>query len=480
MRIMSNIPALQSYNALTVTNNALGRSIERLSTGLRINSAADDAAGLAISEKMRAQIRGLSQAVMNAQNGISMVQTAEAALGETHSMLQRMRELAVQAANDTLTQEDRSYIQQEIEQLKDEITRIATSTQFNKKKLLDGSAAVLWSASDLSTKAIIKGGLRQIDQFGQKMALEGNFKISITATPGQAEVQKTDIFKIKHKNVIMGLTMNMNAGVTNVRVDNLPSGRYKVVQVESPTTGEIQGWGDFDKQQIFATHSAYGVDGADFDHGLKVAAYNFDDNANDVGNNASVLFEVIAVDSSVETVTFRVQSNLLNVDGNTSSFTEEKFILNQKDGIVGVSADAVITAFGMIMYGGDLKLNGPVNFYKIGDKIVLNYTTAAEADSETSRPGVDAGIAVEADIHDKADWLDGWDTKNISATFGVNAHALKNRDVQFKNFYLNTTNGTVYQGNIVISFDERFKPTGEPEGLLPPREPTSRLSRRRT
>ena len=120
MRILHNIPALQSYNALTKTNNSLSKSIERLSTGLRINGAADDAAGLAISEKMRAQISGLNQATSNAQDGISMIQTAEGALGETHSMLQRMRELAVQAANDTLTQEDRSYIQEEIDQLKEE------------------------------------------------------------------------------------------------------------------------------------------------------------------------------------------------------------------------------------------------------------------------------------------------------------------------------------------------------------------------
>ena len=143
MRIMSNIPALQSYNALSQTNSALQKSINRLSTGLRINSAADDAAGLAISEKMRAQIRGLDQAASNAQDGISMIQTAEGALNETHSILQRMRELSVQASNDTLTQQDRGYIQLEVDQLKEEVTRISNTTQFNKKKLLDGTAAVL-------------------------------------------------------------------------------------------------------------------------------------------------------------------------------------------------------------------------------------------------------------------------------------------------------------------------------------------------
>ncbi|MDR0765046.1 MAG: flagellin, partial [Synergistaceae bacterium] len=128
MRVMHNIPSLQAYNALTTTNASLQKSIHRLSTGLRINVAADDAAGLAISEKMRAQIRGLDRAAANSQDGISMIQTAEGALTETHSILDRMRELSVQAANDTLTQEDRQYIQLEVDQLKDEIDRIASTT----------------------------------------------------------------------------------------------------------------------------------------------------------------------------------------------------------------------------------------------------------------------------------------------------------------------------------------------------------------
>jgi flagellin-like hook-associated protein FlgL len=199
MRINTNVPALVSYNALTATNKSLQKSIERLSTGLRVNSAADDAAGLAISEKMRAQYRGLDQATSNAQDGISMIQTAEGALNETHSILQRMRELSVQAANDTLTQEDRSYIQLEIDELKTEIDRISTTTQFNKKQLLDGSAAVLWSSSDNTLKAIVKGGLREIDQFGQKLVKEANFEIKLSVNgDGAAEVLKSDIFKLKH------------------------------------------------------------------------------------------------------------------------------------------------------------------------------------------------------------------------------------------------------------------------------------------
>lgn len=199
MRVYHNIPALFTYNSLSTTNDQLQKSINKLSTGLRINSAADDAAGLAISEKMRGQIRGLDMAVRNAQDGISMIQTAEGALNETQSILQRMRELSVQAANDTLTANDRQAIQLEIDQLKDEVDRIANTTQFNKKKLLDGSASILWSTDKADTKVFVRGGLRQVDAYGQKTALEGNYKVTIKAQEeGQGQVLKTDIFKLKH------------------------------------------------------------------------------------------------------------------------------------------------------------------------------------------------------------------------------------------------------------------------------------------
>src|SRR6056297_2835948 len=129
MRINTNIAALNSYNQLKDTQNNLSQSLERLSSGKRINSAADDAAGLAISEKMKSQINGLDQAKRNAQDGISMIQTAEGALSESHSILQRMRELSVQASNDTNTAADREEIQGEVSQLKEELDRIGNTTE---------------------------------------------------------------------------------------------------------------------------------------------------------------------------------------------------------------------------------------------------------------------------------------------------------------------------------------------------------------
>jgi len=139
MSVNTNISAVNSQRHLTNTDNAMQKSLEKLSSGYRINKASDDAAGLAISEKMRGQIKGLNQAQRNAQDGISLLQTAEGALNETHSILQRMRELSVQASNDTLATEDRDSIQTEIDELALEVTRISSDTQFNGKNLLDGT-----------------------------------------------------------------------------------------------------------------------------------------------------------------------------------------------------------------------------------------------------------------------------------------------------------------------------------------------------
>lgn len=139
MRINTNSAALNTYSRLTSANASKSNSLSKLSSGLRINKAGDDAAGLAISEKMKGQIGGLKQAKSNAQDGISLIQTAEGALNETHSILGRMRDLAVQSSNGTLSTDDRDAIKKEYSALSDEIDRISSTTEFNTKKLLTGS-----------------------------------------------------------------------------------------------------------------------------------------------------------------------------------------------------------------------------------------------------------------------------------------------------------------------------------------------------
>lgn len=179
MRINHNISAITANSQLVRTNNALDKSLERLSSGFRINKAADDAAGLAISRKMQTQIDGLVQASRNASDGISVIQTAEGAMNEIESMLQRMRELSVQAANDTNTAEDREQIQKEVDQLISEVTRIADTTEFNTKSLLDGSI------DRKSYSSAQKVSLFSVSDNVQTK----NYKITVTQDPRQAVVQ---------------------------------------------------------------------------------------------------------------------------------------------------------------------------------------------------------------------------------------------------------------------------------------------------
>ena len=194
MRIQHNIAALNSYRNLTGNNNAVAKNLEKLSSGYRINRAGDDAAGLAISEKMRAQITGLNTAQKNAQDGVSLVQTAEGALTEVHSMLNRMVELADQSANGTYDNAvDRANLQKEIASLKDEIDRIADSTNFNGINLLDGSLSTstttTLNGAETGTKAAVDLKFTFAEQFKGKVinvALEheGTGDDTIKATVG--------------------------------------------------------------------------------------------------------------------------------------------------------------------------------------------------------------------------------------------------------------------------------------------------------
>ncbi|WP_198469841.1 flagellin N-terminal helical domain-containing protein [Acetomicrobium sp. S15 = DSM 107314] len=423
MRVYHNIPALFTYNALNSTNEALQKSINKLSTGLRINTAADDAAGLAISEKMRAQVRGLDMAVRNAQDGISMIQTAEGALNETHSILQRMRELAVQAANDTLTANDRQVIQLEIDQLKEEVDRIASTTQFNKKKLLDGTASVLWSADKLETKAFVRGSLRQVDQFGQKAAAEGNFKISINATPGQGQIQKSDVFKIKHEDVMMNVSVNTLKGVNDVSIDGLPAGDYKlslaIGQISINSTGTTINSIDLSAAANLVSYYGYS--------GVIVAG-------SAASANANILFEVIAVNTAAGQVTFRGVSYVLDKDGNMNNYVDEN--------IVVPLAGNGLTAYNGLGVTIDLTLSSISKADK-GDKLV--YQVNAKADVSSNE------IVATWDFEVNSAWPLGWNGAG-SLAFAFNNAGIDNKTVHFRTFYLNTANGVTYEGDISARF----------------------------
>ena len=176
MRINHNISAINTNRLLATNNGSTSKSLEKLSSGLAVNRAGDNAAGLAISEKMRGQIRGLNQASSNANDGISLIQTAEGGLNETHAILQRMRELAVQSANDTNTEADRAEIQKEVDQLTTEITRISTDTEFNTRKLLNGTLAASASVGAAGTTGISAAKVAA----GANLTVSGDYTVTVS------------------------------------------------------------------------------------------------------------------------------------------------------------------------------------------------------------------------------------------------------------------------------------------------------------
>ncbi len=212
MRINHNIPALRALHQLTMNNSKLDKSLERLSSGLRINHASDDAAGLAITQKMDTQIRGLEQAKRNSMDGISLIQTAEGAMNEVHAMLQRMRELAVQASNGTYDSDDRKALQKEVDQLKDEIQRISDQIEFNEKKLLNGDVDQKAYVSD-STKASIISTSDTVDP--------GTYEVNITKVATQSTIEGSDIATVG-ATMVNGGKVVINGEETTINVGDTP------------------------------------------------------------------------------------------------------------------------------------------------------------------------------------------------------------------------------------------------------------------
>jgi flagellin len=201
MIINTNVPAINAQRNLAVTNARMGQTLEKLSSGLRINRAADDAAGLAISEKMRAQVRGMQQGLRNAQDGVSMLQTAEGALNEVHNILQRVRELSVQAGNTTLSSNDRQAIGEELTALRSEIDNIAQRTRFNGQNLLTGALSVqVAGASTADAVTASENGsqvsVSSIDVSGAKAGLTYTLEndgadVTLTVTDGSVTQSET-------------------------------------------------------------------------------------------------------------------------------------------------------------------------------------------------------------------------------------------------------------------------------------------------
>jgi len=238
MRINNNAMALNTFGNLTRAGENQAKSMEKLSSGLRINKAGDDAAGLAISEKMRGQIRGLGQASRNAQDGISMIQTAEGALSETHSILQRMRELVVQSNNDTNTTADKTSIQEELGQLAGEVDGIAGRTEFNGKTLLQGTVGLKLDAVDNGDLDVADGG--------------GDLLTGYTVDVSKATAGKTYTFTHANGSNLLTLSNTTDGTIAQTITLSGAAGTYGA--------GEVL---DFDKLGIKITLGSAGTFGSD-------------------------------------------------------------------------------------------------------------------------------------------------------------------------------------------------------------------------
>ena len=230
MVVQHNLTAMNSNRMLGLTTKTQAKSTEKLSSGYKINRAADDAAGLAISEKMRRQVRGLTQASANAQDGISAVQTAEGALNEVHDMLQRMNELAVKSANGTNQSEDQAYIQKEVTNLINEIDRVSTTTTFNEKSLLDGtfSQVALQVGAESSADNQISVTIASMGSTG--LGVNGVDVSSTGDAKGAIDTIKTAITKLSEQRSDLGAIQNRLEHTIN-NLDNV---------VENTTSAESQ------------------------------------------------------------------------------------------------------------------------------------------------------------------------------------------------------------------------------------------------
>lgn len=431
MILNHNPVSLMGQRIMLKNSLAMRRSLEKLSTGLRTKIAdVDNTAGLAISETMRSRIFGMEKALNNTQDGISLIQTATNALDNTQDMLMRMRELSVQAANDTLTQQDRSYIQVEINEIRDEITRTAKTTQFNRKRILSGDNAVLWSSTNDNVRAIINGGLRSIDQFGQKYAVDGNYKIYVQAEAGQAQVQKSDVFRIKHEDTIREKNINSDLGVKDINASGVPAGSYNF-RLSDGTAGEAIitgsfGIGEASDGTVADVSDVFSVSAAE---GLK--------------ENASVLFEVQSVDTVSKRVTLKATADILTQEGVSSTAVMDNIIISDGGDSVNLGQ----------LFGDDslsIGLNG-VKYVSEGSKFVVSVSAQAPSDDAI-------GLNLEgiADSSDPNKW-DGGPFGNNEVKYVLDGSRTGNSEIHFKNFFVNEKSGQVSEGNIIITTNGNFR-----------------------
>jgi len=378
MIIYNNIPSLTAQRYVGISNSNLAKSLEKLSSGLRINHASDDASGLAISEKLRGQISGLKRAAMNAQDGISMLQTAEGAMGEVHSILQRMRELAVQASNGIYTTNDRKYIQDEVDQLKSEINRISASTEFNTKKLLNGDATALWSTDkadklsaivrsrvaegnyninakvvDVGTNYVYKSDVMTLNEgaLGAEITTAGgdsnDTNVSKISNPISYETTGTSYFTV---TVSSTATADASVSLNGTYLNSSSGWAITALAVSANSTGG-SGWYEVEFTQDFTTAST---------------TFNFQYRFLDAKTGA-VSAWTVASDSTTAALSFADISAAITVTSGSKITAGDKFLVAYTPQNSALSADTTASGGGTIrISGGPSGYTGPTIYYGAG------------------------------------------------------------------------------------------------------------------
>ena len=420
LSIINNSTAIGAQSSVNNANSSLTKTIKALSTGLRINSASDDASGLAVSEKLRAQISGLNKAATNAQDAISMLQTAEGAMGSMTSMVQRIRELAVQAGDPAYTSNDRAMLQLEVDQLKQEIDRVSSSTEFNTKKLLNGDAAALWSASNGDIEAIIKGA-----------AAEGNYKISYDIDPGRNAVYKSNIMRLGEGQ--MSYDINRN-GTSITKFDNIQGMLRTVDTSTAGITVTVKGSAATTASAVF-TGGTGGMNSA----AMTAAGFTSTALATATGGNSySIEFEAVGDRSASGTgqIRFRVMNT------KTGELSEWKTASVNSAGNV-LNASAIST--GLAGLDKPVLTSAAVTFtataaWTNGDKMLVNVA------------GVKGSAANTASIH----------IGSTGSTLHITAGATNSATATTHTVYTSQMDkaGNVYYGSIDVTFEQGKIVTG--------------------
>lgn len=394
--------SLSTLGHLSRSQGALGNSIERLSSGLRINRGADDAAGLTISEKLRAQIRGLSKATVNAQDGVSLIQTAEGALNENHAMLNRMRELSIQSQSDALTSSDRIEIQKEVDQLVDEIDRIAITTEFNTKKLLDGSAAKTHASSDgiLLQTFEVEGGIDT-----------GDYRVSMQrTTSGVAQVQDSGI----QRDVNTGRMATQNTQLRDLESMFDHEGNS---HLETPQALTLRGngakvdiiMGGSETIEEFSLKIEEAINNSKAEGGLGIMGSSFDYNASDgqfeytagvAGKRGELSFSSSEeiLNSFSFSITTEAESIFFDVYGKETGYG----IYEQREFTTTVSADDTFGVTGGLDFDFDLgveaQIDGTVeavDSIQIGSTdVIFTFHDTNGEDNEQASGSISAGVTV--------------------------------------------------------------------------------------